>query len=66
MFTINQVVKRNDTGRAVRIVEVRPNGLQVFYVTRDQQDGHTTIFGERDLRPLERQSPHDDVRREEY
>ena len=50
--TIGQRVKRNDNGRTVRIVDLRPCGVRVFAVTEDMQDGHTAILDVRDLRPL--------------
>jgi hypothetical protein len=50
MFHENDVVKRLDNGRPVRIVEVLPNGLRVFYRTVDLQDGHTAIFSQEQLR----------------
>jgi hypothetical protein len=50
-FTEGQKATRNDTGAVVRIVDVRPVGDQVFYVTWDYRDGHTAIINGRDLRP---------------
>ena len=51
MYKENDLAKRNDTGAVVRIIEVRPVGLSVFYTTEDHEDGHVAIFGEKDLRP---------------
>jgi hypothetical protein len=52
-FKTNDIAKRNDNGRVVNIISVRPIGLRVFYVTEDQLDGHTTIIAHEDLRALE-------------
>lgn len=43
--------KRNDNGRIVRVTDIRPIGMRVFYVIEDVHDGHTAIIAERDLRP---------------
>lgn len=51
MFHLHQTVKRLDNGRLVRIVDVQPNGLQVFYRTEDVIDGHTALFSASQLRP---------------
>lgn len=51
MFHMHQVVKRLDNGRRVRIVDVAPNGLAVFYRAEDLLDGHTAIFSASQLRP---------------
>lgn len=49
-FHIGDTARRNDTGARVRVVDVRPNGLRVFYVC-EHQDGHTAIFEHGQLRP---------------
>lgn len=49
---IDDVVKRRDNGRPVRIVDLRLVGLRIFYQTEDMEDGHTALFDERDLRPV--------------
>jgi hypothetical protein len=49
---LNDRARRNDNGRGVRIVDVQPNGLRVFYLTEDMQDGHTAIIEHADLRPF--------------
>jgi hypothetical protein len=54
-LSLGELAKRDDNGRVVRVIEVRPVGLSVFYVTEDVQDGHTCILGHRDLRPVERE-----------
>lgn len=51
IYTLLSVVRRLDNGRRVRIVDVQPNGLQVFYRTEDLQDGHTCILSGAQLRP---------------
>ena len=48
---IDQTCKRNDTGARVRVLEVRPNGLRVFYLMQDCRDGHTLILAHEDCRP---------------
>jgi hypothetical protein len=42
---------RNDNGRTVRVLDVRPNGVNVFYLAEDLKDGHTVIIAHKDLRP---------------
>ena len=61
MFTIGQTVKRNDNGRKVRIVDVRPSGLRAYYVTEDVQDEHTTILSDTQLRPVFETFPDDEA-----
>lgn len=58
MFTVGQIVTRNDNGRKVRIVDVRPSGLHLFYVTEDVQDEHTAILDATQLRPVFESEPH--------
>lgn len=52
VFKVGDVAKRLDSGARVRIVDVRPVGTRIFYVTEDCKDGHTTLFGEEQLRPI--------------
>lgn len=48
---VNETAKRNDNGARVRVVDVRPNGLRVFYAVEDCRDGHTAIIEHSELRP---------------
>jgi hypothetical protein len=52
----NDLAIRNDNGRVVRIIDVRPVGLRVFYVTEDRLDGHTTMIGHDQLRPAKEET----------
>jgi hypothetical protein len=47
----NDLAKRNDNGQVIRIVEVRPIGLRVFYMT-EGDDGNTAFIGHDQLRPF--------------
>jgi hypothetical protein len=52
IYRPNDRARRNDNGRLVTIVTARPNGLRVFYVIEDVEDGHTAMIDGRDLRPV--------------
>lgn len=49
-FKVGDRAKLNQDGRKVRIEQVRPVGLVVFYLV-SFEDGHTAIVGHGNLRP---------------
>jgi hypothetical protein len=49
------LAKRNDTGAIVRILEMRPCGLEVFYRCENVETGEVTLVSARDLRPAPRE-----------
>lgn len=48
------IVKRNDTGALVRIIDVQPVGLDLFYRCEDVETGRLSLISAHDLRPAPR------------
>lgn len=52
IYRVGEIVKRADTGKFLEILEVIPNGLQLFYRTMELGTEHEGIFRPHQLRPL--------------
>jgi len=59
MFTLHEIVKRNDNGRKVRIVDVWPVGLSgyVFCRIEDVETEAVAVLDARDLRAIVKPIP---------